>query len=143
MKMNEPYDDEDDYGDDDYNYDYSNDKYGAYDPYKFYFKFDISQDTPLSKWINDIVNDIVDPFGLMNIPGFPIKKFPVNSWTPNTGKDNTYQYLGSNYHGKSIWKKKYFVIDKIDTEYRLHIQSHAAHFVNQPHYYKGLMDILN
>jgi hypothetical protein len=71
-----------------------------------------------------------------------VKKFPVNSWNPNAG-GNSLQYLGSNYQGSPIWKKQYFAFDPINTEYKMHIQAHAAHFINQPIYYKGLFDILN
>lgn len=133
-------DDQDDgYNDDQYDYDDAE----SINPYKFYFKFDVGN-TPLSDWIKNMIDDIVkDPFGLNNISGFPAKKFPVSSWNPDTGKDNTYQYLGSNYQGNTIWKKKYFAIDKINIAYKMHLQSHAKHFVLQPTYYKGLFDILN
>lgn len=131
---------EDEYDDDDFNYDHP-----SLNPYQWYYKFDIGPDTPLSKWINDIVNDFIgasENFSTGNIPGFPHKKFPVNSWSPNAGGKNL-QYLGSNYQGSPIWKSQYFVIDKIHMDYKLHIQAHAAHFVKQPSYYKGLFDILN
>ena len=127
--MNEPYDEDDEYDDDQYNYDYND----QYDPYKFYIKFDIDQ-------INNLFKDI---FSISNIPGFPIVSFPVNSWNSNTEKGNSFQYLGSNYQGSPIWKKKYFVSDPINNEYRLHLQAHAKHFVEQPVYYQGLFDILN
>jgi hypothetical protein len=134
--MQEPYDDEDDgYDDDQYNYDYSD----QYDPYKFYFKFDVSG-TPLSEWLQDLINQT---FSITNIPGFPVVSFPVNSWNSNTEKGNSFQYLGSNYHGNPIWKKKYLVYDPINTEYKLHLQAHAKHFIQQPAYYDGLFDILN
>lgn len=136
--MHEPYDDEEDGYDDD-QYDYEN----TYDPYKFYFKFDVGN-TPLSEWIQNMINDIAkDPFGINSINGFPYKVFPVNSWNPDTGKGNTYQYLGSNYQNSPIWKKQYFAIDKINIEYKLHIQAHAKHFIEQPHYYRSMFDILN
>lgn len=135
--MHEPYDDDDNYHDDDYDHDYD------YNPYKFYFQFDVGN-TPLSDWIEKMINDIVNqPFDMINVPGFPVQKFPVSSWNPDTGKDNTYQCLGSNYQGNTIWKKKYFAIDKINIAYKMHLQSHAKHFVLQPTYYKGLFDILN
>jgi hypothetical protein len=129
--MNEPYDEDDEYDDDQYNYDYN-------DPYKFYFKFDIDQ-------INNLFKDIDLYYSLSDvaIPGFPFVSFPVNSWNSNTEKGNSFQYLGSNYQGSPIWKKKYFVSDPINNEYRLHLQAHAKHFVEQPVYYQGLFDILN
>jgi hypothetical protein len=139
--MHEPYDQDDEYDDDHYDYDHP-----MFNQNKWYFKFDVGPDTPLSKWINDIVNNFMgtsEDFKMMNIPGFPPKVFPVNSWNPNTGKGKTFQYLGSNYAGEPIWKKKYFVHNKLDSQYKLHLQSHAGYFIKQPNYYKGLFDILN
>ena len=141
--MNDPYDDEDDGYDDQYNYDDAN---------QWYFKFDISQNPTFSKWINDIVNNIINPLDesimdqIDKAWGINTKSefvFPVNSWNSNTGKTKPFQYLGSNYNKEPIWKSKYFVINKINSEYKLHIQTHATHFVTQPSYYKGLFDILN
>jgi len=141
--MNDPYDEDDGYDDDQYNYDNQN---------IWYFKFDISQNPTFSKWINDIVNNIINPldesimdqidkaWGINNKSELV---FPVNSWNSNTGKAKPFQYLGSNYNKEPIWKSKYFVINKINSEYKLHIQTHAIHFVTQPSYYKGLFDILN
>jgi hypothetical protein len=144
--LNDPYDNDDDDGYDDDYYDYPN---PSHNPYQWYFKFDASQDTPLSSWINDMINGIINPkdnlsgYNINNIPGFPVKKFPVNSWNPNTGKGKSFQYLGSNYVGEPIWKSKYWIVDPLDQEYVLHLQNHAAHFVKQPSYYKGMFDILN
>lgn len=150
--MHEPYDDEDEeYDDDQYNNDYPS------NPYQWYYKFEVGPDTPISNWLSDMINKWIGPsafdnldafgglydLGIVNVPGFPNPKFPVNSWNPDTGKGNTYQYLGSNYQGSPIWKKQYFVLHPVQTEYKLHIQHHAKHFVSQPHYYKGLFDILN
>lgn len=135
--MHEPYEDDEDY-DDQYDYDYKN----PYDPYQFYFKFDVGN-TPLSDWIKNMIDDMIkDPFDI-TANGFPYKMFPVNSWNPSTDKGNSLQYLGSNYQGSPIWKKQYFVIDKINNHYKMHLQAHARHFVSQPVYYKGLFEILN
>lgn len=132
--MQEPYDDEDDgYDDDHYNYDYND----QYDPYKFYFKFDIDSTSSLSDWIKNLINDLSS---MQNVSGV---SFPVNSWNSNTAKGNSFQYLGSNYQGLPIWKKKYFVLDPINTEYKLHLQAHAKYFIQQPTHYQGLFDILN
>jgi hypothetical protein len=139
--MNDPYDDEDDEYDDDYhNYDYGD----QYDPYKFYFKFDVSADNPLSKWLTDIFDNI-DYWNQIQsiVAGFPVFSVPVNSWNPNTGDKDKLQYLGSNYANEPIWKTKYWAIDPINSQYKSHIQSHAVHFISQPKYYKGLFDILN
>jgi hypothetical protein len=127
-------DENDEYDDDDYDEDYYNYDYGdQYDPYKFYFTFNIDQ-SPLSDWLKKTVDDIINN----NIEGFP-----VNSWNPNTDKSKAFQYLGSNYHGLPIWKTKYFLVDKLNNEYKLHLQDHVVHFVQQPNYYNGLYDILN
>ena len=141
--MNDPYDEDDGYDDDQYNYDNQN---------KWYFKFDVSQNPLFSKWINDIVNNIINPLdnSIMDsidkawgIDNKSANVFPVNSWNPNTGGKNLPQYLGSNYAKEPIWKTKYWVIDKVNQEYKLHLQAHAGYFVQQPKYYKGMFDILN
>lgn len=131
--------DDDNYGDDDYNYDDSQ------NPYKHYFKFDPAAWDAWGKWLQDALNDIVDyqPKVWYFGPGFDKKSFPVNSYFSNTGKDQTFQYLGNNYDGVQIWKKKYFVLDPIFIEYKKHVRSHASYFLKQPSYYKGLFDIMN
>ncbi len=134
--MNDPYHDEDDGYDDDY---YNNDYSDQYDPYKFYFQFDVNQNSQLSEWISKMINDIFKKdydFDKMIV-------FPVNSWNPNTANDKKFQYLGSNYNGEPIWKKKYFVHDVLQTQYLNHLQSHASYFIQQPLHYKSLYDILN
>jgi hypothetical protein len=137
--MHEDYDNE--YDDDEYDYDHP-----SLNPYQYYFKFDIGPNTPLSQWLSDIVNDFMgadEDYKMINIPGFPPKMFPVNSWNPNTGKANTYQYLGSNYSGEPIWKPIYFVHDKFHTDYINHLKHNAVYFIQQPSYYKSLYNILN
>lgn len=141
--MNDPYDEDDGYDDDQYNYDNQN---------IWYFKFDISQNPSFSKYINDIVNNIINPldesimdqidkaFGIDNKSEFV---FPVNSWSPSTGGQDKLQYLGSNYANEPIWKTKYWVADPINSAYKAHLQSNAVYFIHQPKYYKGLFDILN
>jgi hypothetical protein len=134
--MHDPYDDEDDGYDDDY---YNNDYGDQYDPYKFYFKFDVNQNSPLSEWISKMITDIFNK-------DYDIDKmlvFPVNSWNPNTANPKKFQYLGSNYAGEQIWKTKYFTHNPINTLYKNHLESNAVHFIKQPNYYKGLFDILN
>ena len=132
--MHDPYDDEDDGYDDDY---YDKDYNDQYDPYKFYFKFDMNN-TPLSDWITKMINDIVNKD--FNIDQMIV--FPVNSWNPNTA-NNKFQYLGSNYHQEPIWKSKYWIQDTFNQTYLKHIQAHAKHFIQQPSYYRSLFDILN
>lgn len=145
--MHEPYDDEDDYDEND-SHDY------PHDPYKWYYKFDIGPNTPISKWITDMFSNFWQPldqsmFDKINIewgntiPGFPAKKLPVNSWKLSAGKSNSFQYLGANYDGHQIWKKKYFVNNPLNSEYIKHLNANAVHFLRQPHYYKGMFDIMN
>ena len=138
--MNDPYNDDDGYDDDQYDHDYNSE-----DKYKWYFKFDVGHNSPLSSWINDIINNIINPsdISINQTPGFPIQKFPVNSWNPNTANHIKFQYLGSNYIGEPVWKSKYWVIEPLNQEYKLHLEHHAAHFIRQPQYYKSMFDILN
>ena len=123
------HEDYEDYADDDYDYDHPS----LNNDYQWYYKFDVSADSPISKWLNDIVNGVINN---------EFVSFPVSSWNPDTGKGNSFQYLGSNYQGSPIWKKHYFVLNKINNQYKLHVQSHASHFLKQPHYYNGMFDIL-
>lgn len=144
--MHEPYDEDEEYDDDQYNNDYTS------NPYQWYYKFEVGPDTPISGWLSDMLNKWIHPDSFKNLTGgweffnitnFPSPKFSVNSWNPDTGKDNTYQYLGSNYQNSPIWKKKYLVHNKLHTDYVLHLQSHAGYTISQPVYYKGMFEILN
>lgn len=113
--------------------------------HKNYFKFDPSAWDAWGKMLYDALNDIVEysPNVWYIGPGFDKKPFPVNSYFSNTGKDKTFQYLGNNYDGVKVWKKKYFANDKTQHSYINHIVAHSVYFLKQPHYYKGLFDILN
>jgi hypothetical protein len=136
------HEDYEDYDDDDYDYDHPS----LNNDYTLYYKFDIGADSPISKWIDgldDILKDLNIDYTFPSMSGWPVIKFPVSSWNPDTGKGNSFQYLGSNYQGSPIWKKHYFVLNKINNQYKLHVQSHASHFLKQPHYYNGMFDILN
>lgn len=128
------YDDNDDNYNDDYDYD------NNYDPYKFYFKFDVGNSS-LSDWLEKTIKDI------MNNPvvsGFPVVSLPVNSYFSNTVNGlGSVLYLGNNYQNDQIWKTKYFIKNELEIEYKNHIKSHPAHFVNQPSYYNSMFDILN
>ena len=132
---------------DDYD-DYEDSQDNLENKYKHYFKFDPEAWDAWGKWLYDAMNEIVETspnvwYTIPNIEGFPSKSFPVNSYFSNTGKDHSFQYLGSNYEGVKVWKKKYFIIDPIQHNYVNHIQTHAVHFLKQPSYYKGMFDILN
>jgi hypothetical protein len=135
---------EDDNYNDDHDYDDSQDNLES--QYKKYFKFDPDAWDAWGKMLYDALNDIVEyPSNVWYIgPKFgKDKSLPVNSYFSNTGKNKSFQYLGNNYDNAAIWKKKYFVHDKIQTIYIEHLGANALHFIKQPHYYKGLFDILN
>lgn len=127
--------------DDDYNDEHNYDD--AQDKYKHYFKFDPDAWDAWGKMLYDTLNDIVEGSSNVWYINFPKKSFPVNSYFSNTEKPKNFQYLGNNYDGVQIWKKKYFVHDPIQHMYIDHLSSHADYFVKQPHYYKGMFDILN
>ena len=132
-----------DYDYDDYDYDDSQDN--LENKYKHYFKFDPEAWDAWGKMLYDALNDIVESSpNVWYIGGLTPKKFPVNSYFSNTGKDKkAFQYLGNSYEGKEIWKKKYFVEDKINNEYFNHLKSNAVHFLKQPSYYNKMFEILN
>lgn len=127
---------------DDDDYDDSQDNLESH--YKHYFKFDPDAWDAWGKMLYNALNDIVEyPSNVWYIgPGFD-KSFPVNSYFSNTGKGNSFQYLGNNYDGVKVWKKKYFIRDKTQHEYINHIVANSVYFLQQPHYYKGMFDILN
>ena len=137
--MHEEYDDYYDYEENDDSQD------NLESQYKHYFKFDPEAWDAWGKMLYNSLNDIVEnsPSVWYIGPGFGKKSFPVNSYFSNTEKSKNFQYLGINYQKQPIWKKEYFVQVGLAREYLNHIQSHAVHFVLQPHYYKGLFDILN
>jgi hypothetical protein len=112
--------------------------------YKHYFKFDPEAWDAWGKWLYDALNEAVEISpNVWYTYGFPSKSIPVNSYISNTDKGHSFQYLGNNYQNQEVWKAKYFIHNPINTEYALHIQSHAKYFLQQPNYYKGLFDILN
>jgi hypothetical protein len=127
------------------------------DPYKFYFQIDTEwvkkyMDSLINKteykWITkDIIEDALKNLPNYNTPllpdGFSIVSLPVNDYFSNTAGDKTSLYLGNNQYNEGIWKMKYFVYNKLQKEYELHLQSHARHIVSQPRHYEGLFEILN
>lgn len=129
---------------DNYDDDYDDSQEDLENKYKHYFKFDPEAWDAWGKMLYNALNDVVEAStNVWYIGGWPSKKFPVSSYFLNTGKDKTFQYLGSNYQKQPIWKNKYFVYDPIQHYYINHIQSYTVYFLQQPHYYKGLFDILN
>lgn len=130
--------------DDNYDDDYDDSQDNLDSPYKHYFKFDPQAWDVWTKLFIDPFKDVVEPYpNVWYIYGQPHKSFPVNSYFSNTGSNPSFQYLGNNYDGVKVWKQKYFASDPIQTCYIKHLQQHAVHFMRQPHYYKGLFDILN
>ena len=140
--MNDPYDEDDNYSDDYYDHDNLNKNH---DKYKWYFKFDVNQSSSLSDWILNHLNNMFknDKWTIDKSSGYTTIQFPVNDWNPSAGSDLQLQYLGSNYQEQEIWKTKYSISQKLNTEYKNHLKSHAAHFIQQPNYYQCMFDILN
>lgn len=143
--MSNPYDDDsysdyDDY-DDSHDYDQSQPNWK-----KFYFTFDVGTDGSLSDWVKKMMDNLLNnDFQPQFIEGFSPVSFPVNdlfSQHTVSGGDSLL-YLGNNHNNEQVWKKKYFIHDKLGTDYVLHLQSHAGYFLRQPKYYKGLYEILN
>jgi len=134
-----------------------NDKENNDDPYKFYFQIDTEwikkyMDSLLNKieykWISkEVIEDVLNNLSNYNTPllpdGFSPIALPVNSSFSSTVDDKKPLYLGNNYWNEGIWKIKYFVYNKLQKEYELHLQSHASHIVRQPQYYQSLHEILN
>jgi hypothetical protein len=127
------------------------------DPYKFYFQIDTEW---VKKYMDSLINKIEYKWitkeaiedALKNLPnyntpllpdGFSPIALPVNSSFSSTADGKKSLYLGNNYWNEGIWKMKYFVYNKLQKEYELHLQSHAKHVVSQPRYYESLFEILN
>jgi len=122
----------DDYDDDEYNY-YPDESYG------WDYKFDMKA---WEKWLKKAIEDIIQEDE--NTWVVKPNKFPVSDSTPqDTSKQTYFMYLGSNHYEEAIWKKQYFVCDKINAMWKAHISSNAAHYLKQPSYYKDLHSILN
>jgi hypothetical protein len=140
--IDEPYDENDDYEDE-----------AKYYPdggmHKQYFKFDPAAWDAWGKWLYEAMQDIVESnpsvwYTPTYIEGWPTKKFPVTgSSHKDTAKNQTFLYLGNNQYDEAIWKQKYFISNTIHSMYVDHLADHAVYFVKQPHYYKGMFDILN
>lgn len=133
-----------DYDDDEYQYYPDTGQFHEYNEHGFpkTFKFDWdSWEIWLSQAIQDIVHEKDNEWILGNYK--PTKEQPVSNNISKISKNKYFEYLGNNNYDEAIWKKKYFINDKIDQQYKKHIQSHASYFVRQPEYYKGLYDNLN
>jgi hypothetical protein len=113
--------------------------------HKNYFKFDPDAWDAWGKFLSDALNDIVEyPSNVWYIgPGFDKKSLPVNDYLSNAGSFKNSLYLGNNHYKEPVYKTKYFVHDKLETQYKNHLVANAVHFLKQPNYYMGLFDILN
>ena len=98
-------------------------------------------------WLSKAIKEIVEEDENIWVFGYENKqpkKFPVSDGLPKGAwGDKYFSYLGSNHYEEEIWKRKYFVIDEIEIEWKQHIRENAVHFLKNPSYYKGLHDILN
>jgi hypothetical protein len=138
-------------GQQDENYNYDDDYEDSQDDleshHKNYFKFDPDAWDAWGKMLYDTLNDIVEyPSNVWYIDAsFPIAKgsFPVNDYFSNAGSFKNSLYLGNNHYKEPIYKSKYFIHNKLDTEYKNHLIANAIHFLKQPNYYMGMFDILN
>ncbi len=125
------------YDDDEYKYYPDGGQFNEYN--KKDFKFDWAS---WEKWLKAALDDIIQENE--NTWVVKPKKFPVSDSAPkDTSKEEYFMYLGSNHYQEPIWKTKYFINNKLNTFYKNHIASHAAYFLQQPSYYKGMFDNLN
>ena len=131
-----------DYEDD--NYDDDDSQANLESQYKKYFKFDPDAWDAWGKMLYNTLNDIVESSpNVWYVHGFPFKSIPVNDYFSNAGSFKNSLCLGSNHYKEPIYKTKYFIHNKLDTDYKNHLRSNAVHFLQQPNYYEGMFDILN
>jgi hypothetical protein len=117
------------------------DKDPPYNPFTWYFQIDTEWIKKYQEQINKLSEELWDlPLLPKNVT--PVE-LPVNGYFSNTAEDKTSLYLGNNCYNEGIWKLKYFVYNKLQKEYELHLQSHAGYVVSLPRYYQGLHEILN
>jgi hypothetical protein len=130
--------------DDNYDDDYDHSQDNLESQYKKYFKFDPDAWDAWGKMLYNTLNDIVESSpNVWYVHGFPFKSIPVNDYFSNTGSFKNSLYLGSNHYKEPIYKTKYFIHNKLDTDYKNHLRLNAVHFLQQPNYYEGMFDILN
>jgi len=105
--------------------------------HKFYFKFDV-----------DAFSDLFKDYSLDDLFEQSIKKiesymFQAYSEPTPLVDINTFILLGKNSYNEEVYKNKFFAVDALHIEYLNHLRSHAAHFLQQPQYYRGMFEILN
>ena len=96
--------------------------------------FWFQMDTELFKKLQNPVS-----WSIINVSGFPVQKFPASAWTSEI---NTHSFIAGAYDAK-VWNKTYWTVDKMHKDYKNHIISNSAYYVSLPHYYFGLLNILN
>lgn len=97
------------------------------------------------KWLSDAIEDIVQEKGSTDSVWIYSmdSKFPVVGSSQDAAKDQYFMYLGSNQYSEGVWKNKDFISDELLQVYKNHLQTHAAHVLKNPNYYRGLHDIVN
>jgi hypothetical protein len=143
MYDEEPEDQE--YDDDEYKNFPDGGQFNNYNEYGYpkEFKFDWAS---WELWLKDVLKDIEEDNNVWFFGGQNLKKNTDSNKLPsnkNKWTDKYFIYLGSNVYDEAIWKTKFFIKESLDIEYKNHIAAHPAHFLKQPHYYKGMFDILN
>jgi hypothetical protein len=123
--FNDPYFEDGNYEDDSY---YSDSKNSPENPHKYYFQFDMES---WNNWLFEALKEIDKG------------SVPVNDYFSSTGGFKHSLYLGNNHYKEPVYKTKYFIHDKLETNYKNHLVANALHFLRQPNYYMGLFDILN
>lgn len=121
-----------DYDDDEYNY------YPEYNDYGYPKDFKIDWDA-WDKWLSKAMKEILKED--KNIWVFGNKKDNISKI--NKFDDKYFMYLGKNKYDESVWKTKYFNINKLELQYKNHLASNASYFLRQPMYYRGMFDNLN
>jgi hypothetical protein len=124
-----------DYDDDEYKYYPDGGQFNEYNEHGYPKEFQIDW-AAWEEWLKDAMSDIIKEKDDVWLVG-------NNLQNKGSLSDKCFVYLGNNNYDEAIWKIKYFINDKIDQQYKKHIQSHASYFVQQPEYYKGLYDNLN
>lgn len=137
-----------DYDDDEYKYFPDGGQFNEYNEHGFPKEFQINWEA-WEKWLSEAIKEITkenDNQWIVTQYGSnePKEEFPVSGKLPKgTLSEEHFAYLGNNHYDEAIWKVKYFINNHLDISYKNHLSSHAAYFLKQPKYYRGLFDNLN
>ena len=118
-------------------YDKEEPEYNEYDDdyYNYYpetnqepieFKFDWET---WELWLEDAIKDIIQEQDNVWVIG-------ANTDQPDTETTETST-------NQPLWKKEYFIDNKLGQRYLNYLQSHSKYILKEPRYYKGLFDNLN